>query len=199
MMPRMATRLLTQTLDSPVGPLLAVVVERDGAEALCMLEFHDRPRLPREIPELERAFGCEPVPARAPLHDEVERQLAAYFAGASTTFTLPLEAPGTAFQRRVWQSLLEIPFGTTTTYGKLAEGLGAPGAQRAVGAANGANRVAIVIPCHRVIESGGGLRGYGGGLERKRWLLTHEGAWPAEPGLFSRPPEAARPPARTHP
>src|SRR5208283_2077845 len=87
---------------------------------------------------------------------------------------LPVETGGTAFQRQVWQSLREIPCGTTVSYGQLAERIGRPSAVRAVGLANGANPVAVVVPCHRVIGSNGSLTGYGGGIERKRWLLNHE-------------------------
>ena len=105
---------------------------------------------------------------------EVAGQLAAYFAGALRAFTVPLGAAGTPFQRDVWRSLGEIPYGTTTTYRDLAGRVGRPTAIRAVGAANGANPFSIVVPCHRVIGSDGSLTGYGGGLEAKRWLLEHE-------------------------
>jgi methylated-DNA-[protein]-cysteine S-methyltransferase len=101
-------------------------------------------------------------------------QLAAYFAGELTTFDLPLAAPGTAFQRRVWQALVEIPFGEARSYGEVARAIGHPTASRAVGAANGKNPLAIVVPCHRVIGAGGQLTGYAGGLPIKRWLLDHE-------------------------
>jgi len=176
--------------------LAAIVVDREGAETLAALEFADGPRVAREERELCSALDADLEAARVPLHDEVERQLGAYFAGQLTAFTLPLETPGTEFQQRVWGALLEIPFGTTCSYGRLAERIGSPGAQRAVGAANGANRVAIVVPCHRVIESGGGLRGYGGGLERKQFLLQLEGAWPTHATLFdAKPPTRATPPA----
>jgi AraC family transcriptional regulator of adaptative response/methylated-DNA-[protein]-cysteine methyltransferase len=178
------TRLLRQEFDSPLGPLVSIVAETDGIESLCLLEFHDRPRLPREVPELIAAFAAEPENARAALHDEVQRQLAAYFAGSLHAFDLPLATPGTAFQQKVWAALRQITYGSTCSYGDLAGRIGAPGAQRAVGAANGANRVAIIIPCHRVIESTGALRGYGGGLARKRWLLELEGALPLSAGLF---------------
>ena len=89
-------------------------------------------------------------------------------------FDLPLDPAGTVFQRRVWSALVEIPYGETTTYGKLAAGLGAPTAYRAVGLANGQNPISIIVPCHRVVGANGSLTGYGGGLDAKRWLLTHE-------------------------
>jgi methylated-DNA-[protein]-cysteine S-methyltransferase len=105
---------------------------------------------------------------------EVAEQLRAYFAGERTDFTVKLDPRGTAFQRRVWDALVTIPYGTTTTYGRLAAVLGDPRSTRAVGLANGRNPIAIVIPCHRVIGADGNLTGYGGGLDRKRWLLSHE-------------------------
>jgi methylated-DNA-[protein]-cysteine S-methyltransferase len=104
------------------------------------------------------------------------RQLEDYFAGKRTSFDLPLDATGTAFEHRVWQLLREIPYGTTTSYGELARRLGDLKEARAVGAANGKNPIPIIVPCHRVIGAGGDLTGFGGGLERKRWLLEHEGA-----------------------
>ncbi len=105
---------------------------------------------------------------------EAARQLAEYFAGTRRGFQLPLHMRGTPFQLRVWAALLRIPYGETRTYGALAAQLDCPGAARAVGAANGANPLSIVVPCHRVIAAGGGLGGYGGGLERKRFLLDLE-------------------------
>jgi methylated-DNA-[protein]-cysteine S-methyltransferase len=101
-------------------------------------------------------------------------QLDEYFAGRRTAFDMPLAPRGTPFQQRVWQLLREIPYGDTTSYGALARRLGSPEASRAVGLANGRNPIAIIIPCHRVVGSDGSLTGYGGGLDRKRWLLDHE-------------------------
>ncbi len=112
-------------------------------------------------------------------------QLAAYFAGELQEFDLTLALAGTAFQRRVWDALREIPFGQTASYGQVARRIGEPNAARAVGLANGRNPIAIVIPCHRVIGSGGALTGYGGGLDRKRWLLAHEGASAEQPTVQS--------------
>ncbi|HZW09652.1 MAG TPA: methylated-DNA--[protein]-cysteine S-methyltransferase [Phycisphaerales bacterium] len=186
-------RLLRQEFDSPLGPLVCIVAAAEGLESLCLLEFHDRPRLPREVPELVAAFGAEPENAGAALHDEVQRQLAGYFAGGLRRFDLPLGTPGTGFQQKVWAALRQIPYGSTCSYSDLAVRIGSPGSQRAVGAANGANRIAIVIPCHRVIESTGALRGYGGGLARKRWLLELEGALSPAVGLFDAPAGAGAP------
>lgn len=104
------------------------------------------------------------------------RQLEEYFARVRTTFDLPLEALGSAFEHRVWNALRVIPYGTTTTYGALAQRLGDKRSTRAVGLANGKNPIPIIVPCHRVVGSKGELTGFGGGLEAKRWLLEHEGA-----------------------
>jgi methylated-DNA-[protein]-cysteine S-methyltransferase len=106
----------------------------------------------------------------------VRRQLTEYFTGTRTRFDLPLDPAGTEFQRQVWTLLRDIPYGTTTSYGALARRLGDPHATRAVGAANGQNPIPIIVPCHRVVGARGELTGFGGGLDRKRWLLEHEGA-----------------------
>ncbi len=106
----------------------------------------------------------------------VRRQLTEYFARTRTTFDLPLDPPGTTFQRQVWDLLRTIPYGATTSYGELARRLGDVRATRAVGAANGKNPIPIIVPCHRVVGAHGELTGFGGGLDRKRWLLEHEGA-----------------------
>jgi methylated-DNA-[protein]-cysteine S-methyltransferase len=105
---------------------------------------------------------------------EVRAQLTEYLAGERRTFDLPLRLVGTPFQRRVWDELRRIPFGETISYAELARRVGQPGAARAVGSANGRNRIGLIIPCHRVIAADGSLGGYGGGLDRKRWLLRHE-------------------------
>ena len=112
------------------------------------------------------------------------RQLDAYFAGTLQHFELTVQPRGTAFQRRVWQALQTIPYGTTVSYRHIAEQLGQPTATRAVGAANGANPIPIVIPCHRVIGTDGSLTGFGGGLDAKRWLLQHEHALPQSERQF---------------
>ena len=114
------------------------------------------------------------------LLDELSRQLRAYFAGELRVFDLPLNPQGTAFQKRVWQHLCAIPFGVTQSYRQVADAIGTPDAVRAVGAANGANPIPIVIPCHRVIGTSGKLVGYGGGLPLKKRLLELEGAWTAD-------------------
>jgi methylated-DNA-[protein]-cysteine S-methyltransferase len=143
-------------VDSPVGPLW---LESDG-ERLTGLHF-GRPRL--VLGEADR----EPFA-------EVVRQLAAYFAAELKQFDLPLRLEGTPFQKGVWAALCKIPYGQTISYGELARRVGSPGAFRAVGSANGRNPVAIIVPCHRVINTGGGLGGFGGGLEVKKQLLGLE-------------------------
>ena len=110
----------------------------------------------------------------APLSATV-RQLTEYFEGTRREFDLPLRLQGTAFQQRVWRQLTEIPYGQTWSYGQLATRIDKPSASRAVGLANGRNPISILVPCHRVIGADGSLTGYGGGIERKRWLLVHEG------------------------
>jgi methylated-DNA-[protein]-cysteine S-methyltransferase len=125
--------------------------------------------------------GPDRTPAMGGLPDHesealvaVRTQLDEYFAGIRPAFDLPLRFDGTSFQREVWSALLDIPLGTVATYGEIARRLGRPAAARAVGAANGRNPISIVVPCHRLVGTGGDLTGYGGGLDRKRWLLAHE-------------------------
>jgi methylated-DNA-[protein]-cysteine S-methyltransferase len=152
----------TMVMTSPVGPL---ELHSDGT-ALTLLHFHD------EMPP-QTADNGESDPVLV----EARRQLEEYFAGDREDFDLPLKGSGTDFQQRVWDQLRAIPFGTTASYGDIARRLGLPpGASRAVGLANGANPLAIVVPCHRVIGSDGSLTGYAGGLDRKRYLLGLESA-----------------------
>jgi len=141
---------------------------------VCLLEFGSPERVAREQEDLEHLLGEPFRDADHPLLDRLESELDAYFAGGLTRFTVPLDTPGTEWQRRVWDALIRIPFGETTSYGRLAADLGNPGGSRAVGLANGQNRVAIVVPCHRVIAADGTLHGYAGGLDRKRFLLDLE-------------------------
>lgn len=155
---------------SPLGPLVAGAT----AEGLCLLEFSDRRMLEAQFATLRRLIGGPAVPGSNPHLERLERELAAYFARTLERFTVPLVYPGTAFHRRVWEQLLAIPYGQTRSYQQLASALGNPKAVRAVGRANGLNRIAIVIPCHRVINKDGGLGGYGGGLRRKQFLLDLE-------------------------
>lgn len=167
---RTRVTLLQTTVSSPLGPLLAVADE----EGLCLLEFTDRIRLDTQLKTLARHNGAEPTHGTNHHLERVQQELEAYFAGRLFAFGGPLAVPGTAFQLRVWSALQEIPFGATRSYAELARAIGSPAAARAVGHANGQNRLAIVIPCHRVIARDGTLGGYAGGLDRKRFLLDHE-------------------------
>lgn len=148
------------TMASPVGPLL-LTGTRDALQGI----YFENATSPAAVQSA----------VRDTVHfAEAKRQLQEYFEGTRRAFDLPLEAEGTEFQKLVWQALREIPYGTTISYQELARRVGAETAVRAVGAANGANPIPIVIPCHRVIGADGSLTGYGGGLERKRWLLDLE-------------------------
>lgn len=163
-------RLFGELVDTPLGAMLAVACN----EGLCLLEFTDRKALASELADLRTR--CDSAIAFAPHRHttQVARELAEYFAKTRTSFDVPLAPFGTPFQRAVWDALLAIPHGSTARYAEQAARLGRPSAVRAVAAANGANRLAIVIPCHRVIGSDGSLTGYAGGLWRKRRLLEHE-------------------------
>lgn len=164
-------RLQLDRLPSPIGTMLAVF---DDDAQLRALDFDDyEPRLHRL---LHRHYGAlDLVPGRAP--PAITAPLTAYFDGElSAVDAIPVATGGTAFQRRTWAALRAIPPRRTMSYGELAATIGAAGASRAVGLANGANPIAIVVPCHRVIGANGSLTGYGGGLHRKHWLLAHEGA-----------------------
>ncbi|MFI9719757.1 methylated-DNA--[protein]-cysteine S-methyltransferase [Streptomyces sp. NPDC052396] len=159
-------------IDSPYGTL--TLVAEDGA--LCGLYMTEQRHRPQ--PEL---FGDRTAPSG---FAEVIRQLEAYFAGELKRFDLQLRLKGTPFQQKVWAGLQEIPYGTTLSYGQLADHIGAPGASRAVGLANGKNPIGIIVPCHRVIGADGSLTGYGGGLDRKRRLLAFERELSGPPTLF---------------
>jgi AraC family transcriptional regulator, regulatory protein of adaptative response / methylated-DNA-[protein]-cysteine methyltransferase len=167
-----APRLLsTFRIDSPIGPLLAGAVP----EGVCLLEFFEPERLGPQVLRLARWLGAETSDAETPPIAELRRQLKDYFAGRRASFEMPLVVPGTPFQRRVWDSLVRIPYGETRSYEELARSIGSANGMRAVGTANGQNRIAIVIPCHRVVNKSGTLGGYGGGLWRKEFLLKLEG------------------------
>lgn len=157
-------------LDTPLGPMMAVADE----EALHLLEFVDRRGLEREIERLRQSTRKAIVPGMTDPIRSIEGELKAYFDGSLTNFHTPLFQGGTSFQRSVWEKLMAIPCGETISYQSLAISLGKPNAYRAVAQANGANQLAIIIPCHRVINASGELGGYGGGLSRKSWLLMHE-------------------------
>ena len=157
-------------VESPVGQLVLGATD----DALVLLEFVDRRRLPTQIARVGKALGCVFAPGETPVLRRARRQIDEYFAGQRRAFDLPLGIHGTPFQEQVWRVLLEIPAGETRSYKDVAAALGRPEAVRAVARANGDNRLAIVIPCHRVIGADGKLVGYGGGLWRKQRLLELE-------------------------
>lgn len=158
-------------IETPLGPMVAGATE----EAICLLEFSDRRMLEAQLKTARGRFGLATLPASSPLLERLRVELDEYFNGERREFSLPIAYPGSDFQVKVWEGLLRIPYGQTRSYGRLAAelGLGA-GAGRAVGHANGLNRLAILIPCHRVIAADGSLGGYGGGLWRKLRLLERE-------------------------
>jgi AraC family transcriptional regulator of adaptative response/methylated-DNA-[protein]-cysteine methyltransferase len=162
--------MMVDWVESPMGPLVAAAT----SEAVCMLEFTDRRMLEAQFTTLQKRFQRAIVPGTNKHLAQLKQELALYFEGKLQTFSVPLTYLGTPFQEKVWTGLLTIPYGETRTYQELANELGVPNGQRAVGRANGQNRIAIVIPCHRVINEHGELSGYGGGLWRKRLLLNLE-------------------------
>ena len=169
-------------------PLGAMIAGATG-EGVCFLEFTERRMLEAQVRTLEKRLGMVALPGEHPHLQRLGRELTEYFAGSRRAFAVPLLAPGTPFQEGVWAALRAIPYGQTRSYAELAAGIGRPSATRAVARANGTNRIAILIPCHRVVEAGGGLGGYGGGVWRKRRLLALERG---ERVLMEVPPPAER-------
>ena len=164
-------RFLIDRISTPIGTFM-VAADPEGNLRIAL--FADDEEIVRHYLRLQcgnREFRVEPAENPYGLSDTIRR----YFAGELNAIdAIAVETGGTSFQRKVWTALREIPCGTTTSYGALAKEIGHPAAVRAVGTANGANPVAVVLPCHRVIGANGSLTGYGGGMERKRWLLNHE-------------------------
>ncbi len=145
-----------------------------SSQGLCLLEFTDRRMLETEFKDLRKRLNAVILPGENPHLKETETQIKEYFQGKRKSFSVALHTPGTDFQQSVWKVLQNIPYGETRSYLEQATALGNPKAVRAVASANGHNRIAIIIPCHRVIGSDGKLVGYGGGLHRKKWLLDLE-------------------------
>ncbi len=166
--------ILSRNIETPLGTMLSCATE----SGICLLEFTDRIRFDRQVSGLKKLLKRDIVEAEHSLFELLKLELNEYFNGERKSFDLPLQLVGTDFQKRVWQALLTIPYGETWSYMRLSEFLGDKLAIRAVAAANGANKLAIVVPCHRVIGSNGDLTGYAGGLSRKKFLLKLEGYLP---------------------
>jgi methylated-DNA-[protein]-cysteine S-methyltransferase len=179
-------QLLIDRIDTAIGEMI-LVADRDGnLRAIDWADYESRMLRLLRRHYGEKGFSLESAKNPGGLSDIIRR----YFAGeVSAIDTLPVQTAGTPFQREVWHALRDIPAGTTASYAQLAERIGRPSAVRAVGLANGSNPIGVVVPCHRVIGSNGSLTGYGGGMERKRWLLEHEGVQlntPQSSSLFDK-------------
>ncbi len=167
---RQADCIVTTWFESPLGPLLAGAI----SEGICLLEFADRPALEAQHAALHRCFQRPILPGTNEHLNRLKQELGGYFTGELQKFGVPLVFFGSPFQQAVWKQLLRIPYGKTCSYEDVARAVHAPKGQRAVGRANGQNRIAIVVPCHRVVNKGRKLGGYGGGLWRKQFLLDLE-------------------------
>lgn len=157
-------------VDTPLGAMIAMADD----DALYLLEFSDRRGLELEVERMRKKLKCAIVPGDNAILQQTEKELSEYFDGSRQDFTLPLSFYGTDFQKTVWSTLRELPYGQTCSYADLANMVGNKNAVRAVARANGSNQCALIIPCHRVIGSDGSLTGYAGGLARKQWLIDHE-------------------------
>ncbi len=167
---RGATLVHLTRVPTPLGPMVVGATD----EALCLLEFADRRMLETQLKRIRKVLQAVIVPGETEITKSTAEQIGAYLEGSLREFRLPLQTAGTAFQETIWKELRTIPYGETRSYGEQARRIGRPKAVRAVARANGDNRIAIIVPCHRVIGADGGLTGYGGGLWRKRWLLELE-------------------------
>ena len=168
-----AKPILMNRILTPLGPMVVAAT----ASNICLLEFADRRMLETQLKRVQQIHKSVFAPGTNDLIGRLELELKQYFSGERRGFTVPINATGSKFQMQVWDRLQNIPYGSTISYVELANDIDNPGAQRAVGRANGDNRFAIVIPCHRVIRRDGTLSGYGGGIWRKQWLLDHEREW----------------------
>jgi O-6-methylguanine DNA methyltransferase len=167
--PDRATQVTLRSIETPIGHMTIGATDT----RVVLADFSNRPMMASQLASVRRRIGPT-ADGDSPLLRRVERQLREYFAGERREFALPLDMPGSPFQERVWSELRRIPYGETVSYRELAVRVDAVPAWRAVGRANGSNRLAIIVPCHRVVATGGGLGGYGGGLPAKQWLLHLE-------------------------
>lgn len=162
--------ITTKEISTPLGLMLAGAT----ADGVCILEFINRIRLEKEIIDLQKLLNAVMQPGKNPHLDQLENELAEYFEGKRKVFSVPLHAPGNEFAQTVWKTLQEIPYGQTCSYKQQADKMNNPKAIRAIASTNGRNRLAIIIPCHRVIGSDGSMTGYAAGVEKKKWLLKFE-------------------------
>lgn len=162
--------LYLQHLNTPLGVMIAGATDK----GLCLLEYHDRALLHKELNDLQNLLNATIIEKTNKFIEQTRHELGEYFAGIRKTFDVPLVLVGTDFQVRVWKSIARIPYGVTISYLEQAGSIGSIRSIRAVAHANGSNRISIIIPCHRVIGKDGNLTGYGGGIERKRFLILHE-------------------------
>jgi len=162
--------IVFRDVSSPLGEMIAGATDK----GVCFLEWHDRGGVERIKQRVEKRYKMELIEGNNQHLDQLEKELASYFTGKLKKFKVSVDVTGTLFERRTWEQLLLIPYGETRSYSQIASALGKTNARRAVGRANGANYLSIVIPCHRVIEANGNLRGYGGKLWRKKYLLELE-------------------------
>jgi AraC family transcriptional regulator, regulatory protein of adaptative response / methylated-DNA-[protein]-cysteine methyltransferase len=177
-MKSMETQIVSLSrLTSPLGPMFVAATEK----GICLLEFTDRRMLETEMKDLQKSLHARIIPGENEHIRQAKKELEEYFAGTRQYFDVKLDPVGSDFQAKVWMRLMEIPYGRTISYMEQALTLQMPAAIRAVAASNGLNKIAIIIPCHRVIGSNGKLTGYGGGLERKRWLINHERTHSSDP------------------
>ncbi len=163
-------KIISGKIQTPLGDMLACVSDK----GLSLLEFTDRKNFERQIKSLEKYFGKEIIPGEHPLTDIVSNQINEYFFEKRTLFDIPLYFAGTEFQKNVWNALKEIPYGKTVSYSDIAKRINKPAAVRAVANATGANKISLIVPCHRIIGKNGTLTGYAGGLYRKKFLLNLE-------------------------
>lgn len=172
-------KIVYTNLPSPMDDMIAGASDK----GVCFLEWHNRGGVPRILERVRKRFKCkvEEATTSNPHLEQLKVELAEYFDSSRSQFDVALDPKGSPFQLKVWSELLEIPYGKTRSYGEMAERLGKPGGARAVGRANGSNYISIVIPCHRVIETGGGLGGYGGKIWRKKRLLELESSQTSMP------------------
>ena len=162
--------ILINRLTTPLGPMFVCATDK----GICLLEFVDRRMLETEFKGLQRLLKANIISGENQHIKQVKKEIEEYFEGTRKVFGVNLETPGTRFQKQVWKCLQEIEYGKTTTYKKQAEKINNPKAIRALASANGSNRISIIVPCHRVIGKDGKMTGYGGGIERKKWLIEHE-------------------------